>query len=118
MALSPEPVTKRINISYRRLHLSPIFPSCDQQGKIPYSGEVEDNDQYNQDLRCMIEGCDATGEEVIALLYEDPLSYGEHDTASHRNNFENKESDNLIPAIVCGKHFDKVIEVYYSKSDL
>ena len=117
MASSPEPATKRINISFGGLHLPVIIPSFDQQRKIPLSHR-ESNDQYEQDLKCMIEGCDATGEEVIALLDQGSLSDSEHDIASPRNNFENKENDNLIPAIVCSKHFDKIIEAYYSKSDL
>jgi hypothetical protein len=66
----------------------------------------------------MIEGCDADGEEVIALLDEGSLSDGEHDAASSRENFENKENDHLIPAIVCSKHFDDIMKAYYSKSDL
>jgi hypothetical protein len=68
-------------------------------------------------LTCMIEGCDAIGEEVIGLLYEASLSenvdkYDEHHYASRRNNFKNNEVDNLIPVVVCGKHFDKLTEAY------
>ena len=65
----------------------------------------------------MIEGCDAAGEEVIALIDEGSLSDSQNDIASLRNNVENNEKDNLIPVIVCGKHFDKILEAYYSKSD-
>jgi hypothetical protein len=65
----------------------------------------------------MIEGCDAAGEEVIALIDEGSLSDSQYDIASLRNNVENNENDNLIPVIVCGKHFDKIIEAYYSKSE-
>jgi hypothetical protein len=71
-----------------------------------------------QQLTCIIEGCDAIGEEVIALLDEASLSenidkYDEHHDAYQGKNFENNETGNLIPAVVCGKHFDKLIEAYY-----
>jgi hypothetical protein len=72
-----------------------------------------------QDLICMIEGCNAVGEEVIGLLDEASISENvdkyddEHDDASQGNNFENNGRDNLIPAVVCGKHFDKLVEAYY-----
>jgi len=72
-----------------------------------------------QDLICMIEGCNAIGEEVIGLLDEASISEDvdkyddEHDDASQGNNFENNERDNLIPAVVCSKHFDKLVEDYY-----
>jgi hypothetical protein len=90
----------------------------------------------------MIEGCSAMGEEVIALLDESSLSdvdkydaehhYDDSSSSPQRNNFKNKksssddnddnnknDSDNLIPAVVCRKHFEKLIEeAYYSKSDL
>ncbi len=117
MPSSREPATKRINISFRGLRLSAIVPSFDQWRKIPYN-HGERNDQYDQDVRCMIEGCDAAGEEVIALLDEGSLADGAHDVASSRENFENNENDHLIPAIVCGKHFDDIMEAYYSKSEL
>ena len=76
-----------------------------------------------QDLICIIEGCNAAGEEVIALLDEGSLfenvdKYDEHHDASQGNNFENNERDNLIPAVVCGNHFDKLIEAYYAQNDL
>jgi hypothetical protein len=81
-----------------------------------------------QDLICMIEGCNAIGEEVIGLLDEDSISedvdkYDDNNNddeytdatgdAGQGNNFENNERDNLIPAVVCGKHFDKLVEDYY-----
>jgi len=117
MASPPEPGSKRINISFGGLHLSVIFPSFNHEGKIP-SSHRESDDQNEQDMKCMIEGCDANGEEVIALLNQGSLSDGEYDIAFPRSNFKNNESDKLIPAVVCSKHFDKIIEAYYSKSDL
>jgi hypothetical protein len=111
------------------LKLAMNVPSSNQQRKIT-SNNIDKNDQYDQDLTCMIESCDAIGEEVIALLDEASLSdvdkYDEHhdDDASQRNNFKNKERDNnnknnnLIPAVVCRKHFDKLIEAYYCQERL
>ncbi len=72
-----------------------------------------------QDLTCMIEGCNAIGEEVIGLLDEASLlenvdNYDEHtNDASQGDDFENNVRDNLIPAVVCGKHFDKIVEACY-----
>ena len=65
-----------------------------------------------QGLICMIEGCDAIGEETIAFLDESSLSENV-DYPSQGSNLENNSEDNLIPAIVCGKHFDKLMEAYY-----
>jgi hypothetical protein len=122
-------------------------PASNQQRKKITSNNIDNDDQYDdqeeeEELTCMIEGCGAMGEEVIALLDEASLSdvdkYDDehhHDgtsSSSERNNFENKksssdnvnnnnknDSDNLIPAVVCRKHFEKLIEeAYYSKSDL
>lgn len=56
-------------------------------------------------FKCIIEGCNETGEEGIALLDQDSPSDGRYDVACPRNNFKNEENDNLIPVIVCGKHF-------------
>ena len=73
-----------------------------------------------QDLTCMIEGCDAVGEEVIGLLDEASLlenvnKYDEHtdDDASPGDDFENNKRDNLIPAVICGKHLDMLVETCY-----
>ena len=63
------------------------------------------------DLICMVEGCDATGEEIIALLDESSLTENIA-YPSRGGNFEIKSEDNLIPAIVCGKHFEKLTEDY------
>ncbi len=63
------------------------------------------------DLICMIEVCDATGEEMIALLDESFLTEN-MDYPSRGRNFEIKSEGNLIPAIVCGKHFEKLTEAY------
>ena len=65
-----------------------------------------------QGLICMIEGCDAIGEETIAFLDESSLSENA-DYPSQGNNLENNSEDNLIPALVCGKHFAKLMEAYY-----
>jgi hypothetical protein len=84
---------------------------------------MNNNDQYYQNLTCMIEGCDATGEEPIVLLDDTCLSdvdaYGQDDAAiaSERDSFKNNDRDDLIPVVVCGKHFDKIMEAYYSKSE-
>jgi hypothetical protein len=109
------------------LKLAINVSASNQQRKIT-SNNIDKNDQYDQDLTCMVEGCGAMGEEMIALLDEASLSdvdkYDEHHDhdASQRNNFKNKESDNdnnnLIPAIVCSKHFDKLIEAYYCQERL
>jgi hypothetical protein len=72
-----------------------------------------------QDLTCMIEGCDAIGEEVIGLLDEASLleNVDKYDELTHDvspgDDFENNEEDNLIPAVVCGNHFDKIVEACY-----
>jgi hypothetical protein len=120
-------------------------PASNQQRKKITSNDIDKDDQYDgqqeeEDLTCMIEGCSAMGEEVIALLDESSLSdvdkYDVHhyDEASlsspppppQRNGFKNKKSssddnndednnnDNLIPAVVCSKHFDKLIEEAYT----
>jgi hypothetical protein len=86
-----------------------------------------------QGLTCMIEGCNAMGEEVIALLSgEGSLSdymneYDEHHNdygvnPSQGSNLKNNDIDNdninnnnLIPAVVCGKHFGKLVEACYLK---
>jgi hypothetical protein len=64
---------------------------------------IDKNDQYDQDLTCMVEGCVAIGEEVIALLDEASLSdvdeYDDDDDdddehhASQGNNFKNKKEE-------------------------
>jgi hypothetical protein len=112
-------------VSFKEAEISTNVSASNQQRKKITSNNTDKNDQYDQeDLTCMVEGCSAMGEEVIALLDEASLSdvdrYEEHDDdddASKRNNFKNKKSDNnnsnLIPAIVCRKHFDKLIEAYY-----
>lgn len=79
---------------------------------------IDKNERHDQDLTCMVEGCVAIGEELIALLDEATLSdvdeYDDEHHASHRNNFKNKkEGYNLFPVIVCGKHFQMLIEAYY-----
>ena len=69
----------------------------------------------------MIEGCDAVGEEVIGLLDEASLlenvdvdKYDEHtDDTSPGDDFENYEGDNLILAVVCGKHFEELLQACY-----
>jgi hypothetical protein len=121
MASFPETVTKQINLSFKGLKLSVMVPSFSEPEKIS-DNYMNSNDQDDEDLTCMIEGCDAVGEEPIALLDDACLSdvdaYGEHDAAaSERDNFKNNERDDLIPVIVCSKHFDKIIEAYYSKSE-
>ena len=132
-------------------------PASNQQRKKITSNKIDNHYQYEdddqEDLTCMVEGCGAMGEEVIALLDESSLSdvdkYDEHHhydaaaSSSQRNNFKNNkksssdddnndnDSDNLIPAVVCRTHFDKLIEAvcrthfekhieeaYHFKSDL
>jgi hypothetical protein len=71
-----------------------------------------------QDLTCMIEGCNAIGEEVIGLLDEASLlenvdNYDEHTNDASQGRFRKYVRDNLIPALVCGKHFDKIVEACY-----
>ena len=122
MELSHE--TANTLVSFKEVDISINVSASNQQRKKITSNNTYKNDQYDQeDLTCMVEGCSAMGEEVIALLDEASLSdvdrYEEYDDddASKRNNFKNKESDNnnsnLIPAIVCRKHFAKLIEAYY-----
>jgi hypothetical protein len=142
MDLSHEIAKKLISLKVGR---SANIPASNQQRKKIISNKIDHDDQYDdqEDLTCMVEGCGAMGEEVIALLDESSLSdvdkYDEHhhydaaafSSSSQRNNFKNKKSsdddnnvnnvniDNLIPAVVCRKHFDKLIEeAYHSKSDL
>jgi hypothetical protein len=118
--MSPETITKRI--SFGKLGISVIVPVFNQQRKI-FHRNIDKNDQYDQDLTCMVEGCVAIGEEVIALLDEASLSdvdeYDDDDEhhASQGNNFKNKKEEDydLIPVIVCGKHFDMLIEAYYGQ---
>lgn len=121
MALFPESVTKHIDLSSEGLKLSPIVPSFNEQEKIS-NNNMNSNDQYDQDLTCMIEGCDAIGEEPIVLLEDTCLSdvdaYVEYDDASERYNFKNNERDDLILIVVCGKHFDEIIEAYCSKKKI
>ena len=122
MASFPESVTNHINLSFKGLKLSVMVPSFNEQEKIS-DKYMNSHAQDDQDLTCMIEGCDALGEEPIALLDDVCLSdvdaYGEHDAnaASEGDNFKNNERDDLIPVVVCGKHFEKIIEAYYSKSE-
>jgi hypothetical protein len=122
MELSQE--TANTLVSFKEVDKSINVSASNQQRKKITSNNKDKNDQYDQeDLTCMVEGCNAMGEEVIALLDEASLSdvdrYEEYDDddASKRNNFKNKKSDNnnsnLIPAIVCRKHFAKLIEAYY-----
>jgi hypothetical protein len=122
MELSQE--TANTLVSFKEVDKSINVSASNQQRKKITSNNKDKNDQYGQeDLTCMVEGCNAMGEEVIALLDEASLSdvdrYEEYDDddASKRNNFKNKKSDNnnsnLIPAIVCRKHFAKLIEAYY-----
>src|SRR5919112_160355 len=109
MAQSPESVTNRIDLFFERLKLSPIVPSFNEQEKTS-NNNMNSNDQYYQNLTCMIEGCDATGEEPIVLLDDTCLSdvdaYGEYDDSPQKDNFKNKEREDLIPVVVCRKHFD------------
>ena len=121
MASFPETAIKHINLSFKGLKLSAAVPSFNEPEKIS-DNYMSSNDQDDGDLTCMIEGCDAVGEEPIALLDDACLSdvdaYGEHDgAASERDNFKNNETDDLIPVVVCGKHFGKIMEAYYSKSE-
>lgn len=113
--MSPETITKRI--SFRKLGISITVPKFNQQRKI-FHRNIDKNEQDDQDLTCMVEGCVTIGEEVIALLDEASLSdvdeYDDEHNASQGNNFKNKEEGyNLIPVIVCGKHFHMLIEAYY-----
>ena len=108
----------------------------DQQPKT-ISNNKEKIDQYDQDLICMIEGCNAMGEEVVAVLSEgsspsdNVYEYNEHhhsnsnntdDLPPQRSNFDNEErandnvsNTNLIPVLVCDKHFGKLMKAYYCK---
>ena len=66
----------------------------------------------------MIEGCNAIGEEVIGLLDEASLlenvdNYDEHTNDASQGRFRKYVRDNLIPGVVCGKHFDKIVEACY-----
>jgi hypothetical protein len=125
MASFPESVTNHINPSFEGLKIPVIVPPFNEREKISDNYNYMNNhDQDDPELTCMIEGCDAVGEEPIALLDDACLSdvdaYGEHDAtafASERDNFKNNERDDLIPVVVCGKHFDEIIEAYYSKSE-
>jgi hypothetical protein len=120
MAKSPESVTNYIDLPFKILKLSPTVSSFKEQEKIS-NNNMNSNDQYDQDLTCMIEGCDAIGEEPIVLLDDNCLSdvdaYGEYDDSHQRDNFKNNEREDLIPVVVCGKHFDEIIEAYCSKNE-
>jgi hypothetical protein len=120
MAPSPESVTNYIDLPFKILKLSPTVPSFNEQEKIS-NNYMNSKDQHEQDLICMIEGCDAIGEEPIVLLDDTCLSdvdaYGENDDASQRDNFKNNEREDLIPVVVCGKHFGEIIEAYCSKNE-
>ena len=120
MASFPESVTIRKDPSFGGLKHSTIVPSFNNPEK-PSNNYMNINDDYDQGLTCMIEGCDAIGEEPIALLDDTSLSdvdaYGKQADASQRDNFKNNERDDLIPVVVCGKHFDEIMEACYSKSE-
>jgi hypothetical protein len=120
MAQSPESVTNYTDLPFKILKLSPTVPSFKEQEKIS-NNNMNSNDQYDQDLTCMIEGCNAIGEEPIVLLDDTCLSdvdaYGEYDDSPQRDNFKNNEREDLIPVVVCGKHFDEIIEAYCSKNE-
>ena len=112
-------MTKRINLSFKGIKLSTIVPSPNEQEKIS-NNYKNSKEQYDQELTCMVEGCDAIGEEPIVLLDDTCLSdveaYGEYDDdASQRDNFKKNERDELIPVVVCSKHFDEISRTYYSK---
>ena len=108
----------------RRRSLSPAVSPFRQQRKT-ISNNVAWNDEKAQELTCIIEGCNAPGKEMIALLDEAsfsdiPVHQRDAEVVSFENNFDKKGWDNdntnetdLIPAVVCGKHFDKLIEAYY-----
>lgn len=68
------------------------------------------------DLVCMVEGCEQPGEEVIALLEEN----SDVDARAKRSrNSEVSENDNetLIPAIVCRRHYNKLLSSWSPISD-
>jgi hypothetical protein len=110
-------------LSGRRI-VSPAVSPFRQQRKT-ISNNIAWNHEKAQELTCIIEGCNSPGKEMIALLDEAsfsgvPVHQRDAEVVFEGSNFDKKGWDNdntnetdLIPAVVCGKHFDKLIEAYY-----
>jgi hypothetical protein len=102
-------------------------PGHDAEGMISIPGEECDahsviSTRSSFDGICMIDGCDAQGEEFIALLEDDSNANQDRvDSPYMRQRSKVKEpsgSDEIIPAIVCSKHFDELILAYYDLKKL
>ena len=59
------------------------------------------------DLVCMVEGCDQPGEEVIALLENSDVDA--RGKVSRDSELSSSDSETIIPAIVCSRHYNKLL---------
>jgi hypothetical protein len=77
----------------------------------------ENNTRPSYDGICMIDGCQSQGEEIIALLEVNSNANQDRVDSPYvrrRSEIEQpSDSDEIIPAIVCSKHFNELVLAYY-----